>query len=97
MLIQLSHPKHFSFTMIGNGFSLSMRQSLKADTMGIKIKHHELGAARITYEHQRKRGNSRAAALDFAVLGYLKQHRELSVKEARANLAEALGLEEPNR
>ncbi|MDA0990041.1 MAG: hypothetical protein O3A51_04755, partial [Verrucomicrobia bacterium] len=53
--------------------------------MDIRIKHHELGAARLTFDRQRKAGNSPDAALEFAVIGYLKRNRNLSAAEARAH------------
>ena len=65
--------------------------------MDIRIKHHELGAARLTYDRQRKAGSPSDAALDFAVIGYLKRNRNLSAEEARMRLAEALGVENSER
>jgi len=57
------------------------------------IMQHEIGAARMTYEQQIKFGSSPGAALDFAVLGYLKKNRDVPVIEARASIARALGVE----
>ena len=61
--------------------------------MADRIKHYELGAARLTYDYQRRAGSPPDAALNLAVIGYLKRNRNLSSEVARIRLAEALGLE----
>jgi hypothetical protein len=61
------------------------------------LKLNELGAARLTYHQQIKYGSGPDTALDFAVLGYLKQNRHVPVDEARARLADALGIEQAER
>ena len=61
--------------------------------MACNLKLHEVGAARFTYYQQIKFGCGPDAALDFAVLGYLKNNRHVSSSEARTALAEALGVE----
>ena len=61
--------------------------------MGCDPKLHEVGAARLTYHQQINFGCRPEAALDFAVLGYLKKNRHVSSSEARVALAEALGIE----
>lgn len=61
------------------------------------FKHHELGAARLIYDYQRKVGSSPDAALRLAVTGCLKHKRDLSPEEARTRLAHALGLKFPEQ
>ena len=60
--------------------------------MVCKPDFHELGTARLMYHQLIKSGAVPAVALDFAVIGYLKQNRRVSTDEARAVLAEALGV-----
>ena len=65
-----------------------------ANAMGTIMKPEELAAAKNTYREQIKFGNSPKLALGLATIYYLQRHRSVPVSEARARIAEALGIDQ---